>query len=518
MDITNLAAVVHTTKIKKLGVNTGMETVQSPLYAAIDLGSNSFHMLIVREVEGSVQTMAKIKQKVRLAAGLNKEGNLSLEAMQRGWQCLSLFAERLQDIPTERSILVATAALRNAKNADVFIEKANQILGHIITVISGEEEARTIYRGVAATSRSNGKCLVIDIGGASTEVIIGDNLQALTLHSFNMGCVTWLTQHFADKKLTRERFQKAIDAAKSVITPELRTFLKYKWKHCLGASGTIQAVQEVLLAQGINEKITIEKLYCLMDKAIACKHMCTLKINGLSQERAPVFPSGLSILIALFESLEIQKMDLAGGALREGLLHQLITTNQISPQAPRLKSIKSIQAQYAIDTNQAELVNSIAQDLYSQLKESWFENKDLSQLLFAAASLHELGLSVAFKKHNIHGAYLINHLTLNGFTQAEKRLLIYLVKCHANDLEETKEASSINRHTVYRLLRLLRLSVILAHRRQPQACVSVSCSAHHEIMTLKGPKNWQTQHPLLYEYLAKEAQNQKKLNWTLKLK
>ncbi len=518
MDTTNLAVVVHTTKADQLGVTTGMETTQSPLYAAIDLGSNSFHMLIVREIKGSVRTMAKIKQKVRLAAGLDEKGQLNEEAMQRGWDCLALFAERLQDFSANRIIIVATAALRNAQNADIFIKKANQILGHEISIISGEEEARTIYQGVASTSIRKGKCLVIDIGGASTEVIIGKNTQPLTLHSFNMGCVTWLTQHFADKKLTRERFQTAIDAAKAVISPQRNNFLGHKWERCLGASGTIQALQEILLTQGENEEITARKLYRLMDQAIACKHMRTLKINGLTQERTPVFPSGLSILIALFETLDIQSMDVAGGALREGLLHQLIERQKTSTQNehdPLKKSVTSIQRQFLIDENQAELVNTIAQTLYSDLKATWFEHVDVSKLLFVASHLHELGLSVSFKKHNLHGAYLLNQLTIGGLTQAEKRLVTYLVKYHTGELDEAKETFCFNNHTTNRLVRLFRLSVILAHRRQSNSQTAFHCKAQKNTLSIKGPKDWKTQQPLLLEYLSKEAQKQAKLDWKL---
>lgn len=293
------------------------QAVSSPLYAAIDLGSNSFHMLVVRHIDGSVQTMAKIKRKVRLAAGLDEHNALSLDAMQRGWDCLSLFAERLQDIPAENIRIVGTATLRTATNAGEFIAKANQILGHPIDVISGEEEAATIYKGVAHTSGGLGRRLVVDIGGASTELIIGEGFEAKALTSLKMGCVTWLERHFKDRQLTATNFNNAILAAKQMLDPILTQYTELGWNVCVGASGTVQALQEIMLAQGMDEVITLTKLKRLQKQAMLADHLEELDIEGLTLERALVFPSGLSILIAIFESLNIEAMTLAGGALRE---------------------------------------------------------------------------------------------------------------------------------------------------------------------------------------------------------
>ncbi|MFL7049300.1 guanosine-5'-triphosphate,3'-diphosphate pyrophosphatase, partial [Vibrio cyclitrophicus] len=243
------------------------QTVSSPLYAAIDLGSNSFHMLVVRHIDGSVQTMAKIKRKVRLAAGLDENNALSKEAMQRGWDCLSLFAERLQDIPKENIRIVGTATLRTATNVGIFLEKANQILGYDINVISGEEEAATIYKGVAHTSGGSGRRLVVDIGGASTEMIIGEGFSAKALTSLKMGCVTWLERHFKDRQLTATNFDNAIEAAKSTLAPILDSYTDIGWDVCVGASGTVQALQEIMLAQGMDEVITHAKLKRLQKQA-----------------------------------------------------------------------------------------------------------------------------------------------------------------------------------------------------------------------------------------------------------
>lgn len=233
-------------------VNRTMLSSASSLYAAIDLGSNSFHMLVVREVAGSIQTVARIKRKVRLAAGLNDDNSLSEEAMERGWQCLRLFAERLQDIPHAQTRAVATATLRIATNADVFIAKAEEILGCPVQVISGEEEARLIYQGVAHTTGGDDRRLVVDIGGASTELVTGTGAQTTSLNSLSMGCVTWLERYFSDRNLDQAHFDAAEQAARDVLRPAADELRRHGWKVCVGASGTVQALQEIMMAQGMD--------------------------------------------------------------------------------------------------------------------------------------------------------------------------------------------------------------------------------------------------------------------------
>ena len=224
--------------------------VKEDIFAVIDLGSNSFHMLIAKHMAGGIHTIGRVKRKVRLAAGLNDQNELSTQAMQRGWECLALFAERLQDIPHANVSIVATATLRLASNAKVFISEAEKILNHKINVISGELEAKTIYKGVAHTSACQGKQLVIDIGGASTEVVIGKGFDALLYKSLNMGCVTYLDRYFQDGKLSDANFSAAIAAAKAVVQPIQDAYQQLGWEIAIGASGTVQAIQEIFAAMG----------------------------------------------------------------------------------------------------------------------------------------------------------------------------------------------------------------------------------------------------------------------------
>ena len=253
---------------------------QEQLYAAVDLGSNSFHLVIVRVIAGSVQIIGKVKQKVRLAAGLDDDLNLDEVSMERGWKCLETFAERLQDVPLSNIKIVATATLRLAKNADVFIKKAEQILNHKLEVISGEEEAKQIYLGVAYTSANQGNSLVIDIGGASTEVIVGNDMTPINLVSLEMGCVTFMERYFQGGALTEENFIQAIHQAKQKLLPVIDDFICFDWQQCLGASGTPQAIVEILVAQDISDAIRLDYLHNLMQQCVDCAHIDSLDIEG----------------------------------------------------------------------------------------------------------------------------------------------------------------------------------------------------------------------------------------------
>ncbi len=489
------------------------QTVSPPLYAAIDLGSNSFHMLVVRHIDGSVQTMAKIKRKVRLAAGLDEHNALSLEAMQRGWDCLSLFAERLQDIPKENIRIVGTATLRTATNVDEFLAKANQILGHDIEVISGEEEAATIYKGVAHTSGGSGRRLVVDIGGASTELIIGEGFEAKALTSLKMGCVTWLEHHFKDRQLTASNFNNAIQAAKDTLQPMLEQYTQIGWDVCVGASGTVQALQEIMLAQGMDEVITHSKLKRLQKQAMRADHLEELEIEGLTLERALVFPSGLSILIAIFELLEIDSMTLAGGALREGLVYEMV--DELKQDDIRARTIASVQSRYQIDICYGEQVAALASKLLGQCQSEWISEEQGHVLLDTAAKLHEIGLTIDFKKGGEHSAYLLQSLDLPGFTRAQKHLLGELARRYREQLTSLPEQHAISGTSAKRVLRLLRLAVLLSHRRNPALEPNFRLDSDGDKLILTLDSQWLEENPLTAAELEIEANRQTDIGWPL---
>ena len=289
-------------------------------YTIIDLGSNSFHMLTVLKTDNGFSVFSKSKSKVRLASGLDAQHNLNQATMERGWACLQQFSDELTELQPCKVLVTATAALRLANNKQHFIEQAEAILKHPLKLISGIEEAKTIYRGVAFTEQISEQLLVIDIGGASTELIIGKGKKILLAESLHMGCVTWLNRYFADQKLNENNFNAAINAAKEIIKPQIQSYTQLGWTLTMGASGTIQATQEINEQQQISNELTLSLLHTIKQQCITCADIRLLKIDGLETRRTPVFASGLAILIALFESLNIKTLKRSKGALREGLI------------------------------------------------------------------------------------------------------------------------------------------------------------------------------------------------------
>jgi len=487
------------------------------LYAAIDLGSNSFHMLVVREVAGSIQTLTRIKRKVRLAAGLNSDNVLSAEAMERGWQCLRLFAERLQDIPQPQIRVVATATLRIAVNADEFIAKAQEILGCPVQVISGEEEARLIYQGVAHTTGGADQRLVVDIGGASTELVTGSGAQTTSLFSLSMGCVTWLERYFTNRNLAQENFDEAEKAAREVLRPVADKLRFHGWKVCVGASGTVQALQEIMMAQGMDERITLTKLQQLKQRAIHCGRLEELEIEGLTLERALVFPSGLAILIAIFTELNIQCMTLAGGALREGLVYGML--HLPVDQDIRSRTLRNIQRRFMVDTDQANRVTQLAVHLLEQVKDEWHLEAISRELLQSACQLHEIGLSVEYKQAPLHAAWLVRNLDLPGFTPAQKKLLATLLLNQTNpvDLSSLHQQNAVPPRIAEHLCRLLRLAIIFAARRRDDLVPYITLQAQDENLTLTLPEGWLEHHPLGTELIDQEIQWQSYVHWPLEV-
>lgn len=490
-------------------------TGSASLYAAIDLGSNSFHMLVVREVAGSIQTLSRIKRKVRLAAGLSRDNVLSPEAMERGWQCLRLFAERLQDIPQDQIRVVATATLRLAVNADEFITKAEEILSCPVQVIRGEEEARLIYQGVAHTTGGDDQRLVVDIGGASTELVAGTGAQAISLFSLSMGCVTWLDRFFSDRNLTQENFAAAEAAASEILEPILGEMKHNSWKVCVGASGTVQALQEIMMAQGMDERITLPKLQQLKQRAIQCGRLEELEIEGLTLERALVFPSGLAILIAIFKRLGIECMTLAGGALREGLVYGML--HLAVSQEICQRTLQTIQRRFMVDIHQAKRVAQLADDFASQVAVSWELDALSKQLLTSSALLHEIGLSIDFKRAPQHAAYLISNLDLPGYTPSQKKLLATLLlnQTNAVDLSSLHQQNAVPPRIAERLCRLLRLVIIFASRRRDDTLPIITLSAEGDTLQLSLPDSWISHHPLGAELLEQETLWQSYVHWPL---
>lgn len=413
--------------------------------------------------------------------------------------------------------VVATATLRLAVNADEFLAKAREILGCPVQVISGEEEARLIYQGVAHTTGGEDRRLVVDIGGASTELVTGTGAQTTSLFSLSMGCVTWLERYFADRNLTKENFDLAENAAREVLRPITDILNYHGWKVCVGASGTVQALQEIMMAQGMDERITLAKLQQLKQRAIQCGRLEELEIEGLTLERALVFPSGLAILIAIFSELNIQCMTLAGGALREGLVYGMLHLSV--DQDIRSRTLRNIQRRFMIDTEQAQRVTQLAAHLVNQLDDAW-ELESLSrELLASACELHEIGLSVDFKRAPQHAAYLVSNLDLPGFTPAQKKLLATLLLNQTNtiDLSSLHQQNAVKPRVAEHLCRLLRLAILFASRRRDDLLPAISLTVDGEKLVLTLPEGWLESHPLGREMVEQECQWQSYVHWALEV-
>ena len=445
---------------------TSIETL-SPLYAVVDLGSNSFHMLITRQLADSVQVVDKVKRKVRLAAGLSEENILSEQVMAKGLECLSFFAERLQDIPEKNIRIVATATLRLAKNRAEFIARAEKLLGHKVTLLSGIAEAEHIYLGVAHTSVSANKRLVLDIGGASTELIVGRGFTVKKAHSLNVGCVTYNQKYFPDGKLSAENFTQAISAAERAISPIKSDFCDIGWQCVLGGSGTMQALAEMLIYLHKPSVISLDFLYQVKAQLLTFDNINSIDLAGLSTERSPVIASGLAILIALFQQLSIKELILSSGALREGLLYEMLPNNRTTNI--RQRTIHALSQRFHIDQQHADSVKRQIDVIFTQLQSTWnLPDGNALALLLASGDLHEIGLLLEYKYHQQHSAYILTHADLAGFNQSDRQLLVSFVSLYKGDINLSliEQQSAVDDASAKKLLIILRLAIKLCRRRK----------------------------------------------------
>lgn len=438
-------------------------------FAAIDLGSNSFHMVIARVVDGAMQVLGRLKQRVHLADGLDSNNVLSEEAIQRGLSCLALFAERLQGFSPANVTIVGTHTLRQAINAEDFLQRAADVIPYPIEVISGHEEARLIFMGVEHTQPEKGRKLVIDIGGGSTELVIGEDFEPKLVESRRMGCVSFANLYFPGGIISKENFNRARLAAVQKLETLAWQYRLMGWQFALGASGTIKAACEVLLAMGEKEKlITPERLEMLYNEVIKHKSFDALSLPGLSDERKGVFVPGLAILCGVFDALAIRELRLSDGALREGVLYEM--EGRFRHQDIRSRTAQSLANHYAIDSDQARRVLETTELLYEQWRaqNTRQANPQLAALLKWAAMLHEVGLTINHSGMQRHSAYILQNTNLPGFNQDQQTLLATLVRYHRKGVkvEDMPRLTLFKRKQFLPLVFLLRLGALLNNQRQ----------------------------------------------------
>ncbi|MEN8259167.1 MAG: exopolyphosphatase [Pseudomonadota bacterium] len=486
-----------------------MYTTPPEIVAAVDLGSNSFHMIVASLRNGEVSTVDRIKEMVRLAAGLDKKQYLTEEALQRAMECLGRFGERLRDMPPGSVRAVGTNTLRMARNAEEFLLLAEEALGHPIDIISGIEEARLIYQGVAhSLATDDGKRrLVMDIGGGSTEFIIGIGNTPKIKESLRMGCVSMSTAHFKDGKITPKRFNNAVLSARQKLEPFQLDFNKNKWGEAVGASGTLRAVCKVLQATGWSKSgITLGGLKKLADCMLEAGHVDKLELPELSIERKPVFPGGVAVLYASFLSLDIDFMDVSDGALREGLLHDLL--GRIYDDDIRIRTANTLVERYHVNTDHSARIIKTLRHLLKQSENTLrIDRETAAQWLQWAAELHEIGLDIAHSQYHEHGAYIIKHADMAGFSQQDQELLSALVRVHRRKFSRKRFKNLMPpwNKTAPKLAVLLRLSVLLHRSRHPKPLPELKLDFSGNTIDLTFPEKWLEDHPLTVADLEQEA-------------
>ncbi len=476
--------------------------------AAVDLGSNSFHMMIARVRSGQLEIIDRLKERVQMAAGFDEANNLTPEAMARGLACLERFGQRLSDLDSVDVRAVGTNTLRKAKNAQAFVDQAEVALGHPIDIISGHEEARIIYLGVAhSLADDTGRRLVIDIGGGSTEFIIGERFEPKRVQSVHVGCVSLTLRFFSDGKLRREAFREATTAARVEIETFEREYRRTGWVSAVGSSGTVTAIDDILRANGWSDGgITRAGLRQLREHLIGVGRLSKLNMPGLSPERVHVLPAGLAILQGAFKSLKIDRMSVSPGAMREGLLYDTIGRN--THEDVRVRTIESLVERYAIDRRHANCVESTALRGLDQVAIPWnLHHPDLRWMLSWACRLHEVGLSVSYSGYHKHGAYIVANSDMAGFSRGAQHELAALIESHRRRfkpaLADTLRALTDGEDGV-RLAVLLRLAVTLNRSRDPQPLPPFQITAAGKAIELKFVPGWLEKRPLTRADLANE--------------
>lgn len=495
-----------------LNLNNAFDTVEvreSLKVAALDIGSNSFHLVVARIVAGSVQILHRVKQKVRLADGLGLDGSLSEEAQQRGLDTLATIAESLQDFAPESVRVVATHTLRKASNAKDFLQAAKKVFPFPIEVISGAEEARLIYQGVAHTNHQIGQRLVVDIGGGSTEFIIGDGFETKVLRSLQMGCVSYTNKFFKQGEIKAKYFSKAITSAQQELEMIDKKFNQLGWKACIGTSGTIKSIIELasqLDSTNRENCVSLTDLKILMDLCCAAGNSKDLKLEGLSDDRRPVFAAGLSILIAVFKSLNITEMEFSSAALREGVLYEM--GDQLAQKDIRQRSAESLGTRYDVDIEQAKRVLNTTMVLFHQVRKAWdISYPELKSLLGWSALLHEVGLHINTRGIQRHSSYILQNIDLPGFGQEQQNVLATLVRFHRKKIRSTEiaEFTLLQQSQVLKLIALLRLGVLLNIKRQDDILPDIKIAVEDKKIILTFPEDWLSQKPVFSADLEREV-------------
>lgn len=475
--------------------------------AAIDMGSNSFRVEIGQLHQGKYRRIDYLKETVRLGAGLDADGFLTDEATDRGLACLARFAQRLQGFAAWQVRAVATQTLREARNRDAFLTKAQQVLGYPIEVISGREEARLIYAGVARLQPSSKPRLVVDIGGRSTEMIIGRGRTPMRAESFQVGSVSLSMKYFGDGRFSETAFRGAQIAAGAELEEALEPFAPGHWTEALGSSGTVGAVSQLLAASQVTDgRITPEGLRWLMQQCLKAGRVDKLSLPGLKEDRRAVIAGGLAILYTLAVHFGIDELLPARGALRQGVIFDLDERLQASAQELdghdiRDASVRELQRRFMVDTHQATRVQALADAMYERAQPKAV--RDARRELQWACALHETGMMISHHDHHRHSAYVVGHVDAAGFSQSQQRRLADLVLAQRGGLKKV-EPLLTEPGFAWQVM-CLRLAIIACHARADVAADALTLSASGNAATLSTPAEWMAANPRTMHLLNEEA-------------
>jgi len=502
-------------------VSSGAASARSPqaraaalplpdVLAAVDLGSNSFHMVVARYSHGQLVIIDRLREMVRLAAGVEENGRIDKEVANRALACLERFGQRLRDMHADSVRVVGTNALRVAHRKQAFLERAREALGHPIEIISGMEEARLIYSGVAHTMPSEpGRRFVVDIGGGSTELIIGEGLTPLELESLQMGCVSLSERFFRDGKISAKRVDRARVAARLELEPVQAAFRRRGWDRCAGSSGTVRAIGEAIQELDPTARtITAAGLENTLKYLVEAGHIRELRLAAITEDRRPVFPGGVAIMAAMFDVFGLDEMQIAEGAMRDGILYDMV--GRFTDEDARERTVRAMQLRYHVDGAQAERVGATVLDFLQQTRETWRLSDALAdQSLKWAAALHEIGLDVSHSGYHRHGAYLLENADMPGFPRGEQLLLARLVGGHRRKFVQQGLEDLIppwDRSALY-LIVLLRLAVLLHRGRSPVALPPIGLTASYRSLEIELPGRWLSDHPLTAADLQQETEH-----------
>ena len=477
-------------------------------YAAVDLGSNSFHMLVARREHGELRVLDRIKEMVRLGGGLDRKGNLDPVVRQNALACLARFGQRLRGIPANNLRAVGTQTFRRLKNAQAFLKEVEVALGCPVDIIAGREEARLVYLGVSQwVAGTQQRQLVMDIGGGSTELVIGEGIDPIEMESMQFGCVSVTNRFFSNGKINAKKLKKAERVVAAELQELQNVYRKLGWKSAIGSSGTFRSAATMCEVNGWCRKgVTPEALEKLKQKALSFKTIPEIVIDGLSERRQPVFIGGLAIMLACFKALDIKEMLVSPYALREGVLQDML--GRLENRDPRDKAVKALMSRFAVDPAQVARVKRTALDIFDQLSGDVAVGKAHRRMLEWATELHEIGLSLSHESYQKHSAYLVEASDLAGFSRQEQFFLATLVGLHRREIPSEYAASLPERmHRALSITLLcMRLSWVFCRTRDDETIPDINITLDNSMVHLALPTSWMDNHPLTLADLEFEEQ------------